>query len=134
MMAETRAQNRVIRRAIQARMLRNLYTKLGDKHSPYDNQEKEVITNAIVSSAEEMTTKEATDRVIQIADEATEKVGKIKPTAEQVIKMSLDKIKTASDPFILEDYRKKIGKSNLYSAVQKTMLYKAIDKELKKYV
>lgn len=49
MMAETRAQNRVIRKAIQARMLRNLYTKLGGKNikqSPYSEQERTVILNA----------------------------------------------------------------------------------------
>lgn len=133
MMAETRAQNRVIRRAIQARMLRNLYTKLGGKNSAYNEQEKEVITNAVVSSAEEMTNKEAMDRVRQVAEEATVNVGTIKPTPEQVIKMSLDKIQVADDPFTLQDYRIKIERSNLYSVAQRAMLYNAIDNKLKKY-
>jgi len=133
MMAETRAQNRVIRRAIQARMLRNLYTKLGGKNSPYNDQEKEVITNAVVSSAEEMTNKEAMARVSQVAAEATTKVGTVKPTPKQIIKLSLDKINTADDPFVLQDYRVKIQRSNLYSPVQKKMLYGAIDQKLKKY-
>jgi hypothetical protein len=134
MMAETRAQNRVIRRAIQARMLRNLYTKLGGKRSLYNEQEKTVITNAIQSSAEEMTNKDAMDRVRQISDEVVASaVSVIKPTPDQIIKLSLEKIQTADDQFVLNDYRKKIEKSKLYSASQKLMLYGAIDEKLKKY-
>jgi hypothetical protein len=133
MMAETRAQNRVIRKAIAARMLRNLYTKLGGKNNSYNEEEKEVITNAIQSSAEEMTNKDAMDRVKQAADEATTKVGTIKPTPEQIIKMSLDKIQAADNPFVLQDYRLKIERSDLYSTTQKKMLFGAIDGKLKKY-
>ena len=134
MMAETRAQNRVIRRAIQARMLRDLYTKLGGKNNIHSDQEKTIILNAVQSSAEEMTNKEAMDQVSRVAEEGKAKVtSAIKPTPEQVIKLSLEKINVADDPFVLQDYRIKIERSNLYSAAQKTMLYGAIDNKLKKY-
>lgn len=134
MMAETRAQNRVIRRAIQARMLRNLYTKLGGKRSVYNEQEKTIITNAIQSSAEEMTTKDAMDKVRQVAENGkASTVASIKPTAEQIMKISLDKINEATDPFVLEDYKKKIKTLNVYSPAQKTMLCGAIDDRIKKY-
>ena len=134
MMAETRAQNRVIRRAIQARMLRNLYTKLGGKKNAYDGQEKNLITNALSSSSEEMTNKEAENRIIELSDKATERNGKIKPTPDQVLKITLERIKEVDDPITLEDYRERVKKSGLYSEIQKVILYKAIDKEMKKYV
>lgn len=134
MMAETRAQNRVIRKAIQARMLRNLYTKLGGKNNAYTEQEKIVITNAVQSSAEEMTNKDAMDQISRVAEEGKAKVASvIKPTPDQVMKVSLDKINEADDPFVLQDYKVKIERSNLYSPAQKTMLYGAIDNKLKKY-
>jgi len=137
MMAETRAQNRVIRKAIAARMLRNLYTKLGGKHSPYNEQEKTVITNAVSSSAEEMSNKDKNDTVKKVSDEAVAATtAKIKPTPDQIMKVSLDKINEADkagDPFTLQDYRTRTERSGFYSAEQKTMLYAVIDQKLKKY-
>lgn len=130
MMAETRAQNRVIRRAIQARMLRNLYTKLGGQNSTYDENEKEIITNAINSSAEEMTNKEITDKVSEIASGQNKEA---KPSPDKVIEISIQKINEATDPFVLQDYKTKIERSDIYSTNQKKMLYGIIDSKLKNY-
>ena len=129
MMAETRAQNRVIRKAIQGRMIGDLYTKLGSKSS-YDDQEKAVIQNAIVSSSEEMTTADVSKIKREIIDN-TEPEKTISKT--DLIKMSLEKIRTQSDPAELTIYFQSIEASKLYTPEQKKELIQEIAKQRKKY-
>lgn len=52
----------------------------------------------------------------------------------QLLKLSLDKILSETDLTILTQYRERIEKSNLYSEVQKKVLYGAIAGQFKKYV
>lgn len=129
MMAETRAQNRVIRRAIQAKMLSDIFVNLGkNKTSMYDDKEKEVIINAVNSSAEEMSEKELTDKVQIIADSAKEKEPEI-PTKKGLMELSLNKIKETTDEIRLSEYWDNIEKSNLYTKKDKEILYQAIKKQ-----
>jgi hypothetical protein len=133
MMAETRAQNRVIRRAIQARMLRDLYTKLGGKTNAYDDQEKRVIQNAIQSSAEEMTTADNQKIRAEIIEQTASPAQDKTISKKDLMKLSLDKIKAQTDPAELTTYYESINASPLYSPAQKSMLIGAIAEQRKKY-
>lgn len=135
MMAETRAQNRVIRRAIAAKMLRDLYTKLGGKKgkSIYDEQEKSFITNAVTSSAEEMSHVDSQIKRQEIIDQAPPPPPAIPKTKQGLVTLSIEKIQQATDAPTLLRYRDRIAKSGLYNENQKKMLYGAIDGKIKQY-
>jgi len=55
-------------------------------------------------------------------------------TKAQLLKLSLDKIKSEGDPTILTQYFEKIQSSNLYTPEQKKTLIKAIADQRQKYV
>jgi hypothetical protein len=131
MMAETRAQNRVIRRVIQARMIGDLYTKLGDKHSSYDDNEKQVIMNSVQSSAEEMTGKAALEGTVvePVKTPAQEAV----VSMAQAVKMAFDKIGQENDEAKLKEYREKLINWKALTDNQRKMLLGAIDQKLSKY-
>lgn len=81
-----------------------------------------------------MTEKEARDTVNKVSGEAAASaVSQIRPSSEQVMKISLDKINQSTDPFQLEDFRKRIKTSGVYSPAQKQILNGAIDARIKKY-
>lgn len=54
LMAETRSQNRVIRRAIQAQMLKQMFSNLNKGKNKSDDDVIDIIENAVSSSVEEM--------------------------------------------------------------------------------
>ena len=58
----------------------------------------------------------------------------VKKSTKELMAMSLAKIKAEEDPFILMEFRNRIGASSLYTKGQKAILLKIIDKNIKKNV
>lgn len=116
-MAETRSQNRCIRKAIQAKMLRELYSKLGGKNAPVDPEEKQIIEQAVTSSAEEMT--------------APPKQVERKEKVENLFGKAIGMIASCKDLIVLQDWENKIKTSKTYSEHQKIALLGAINGKIK---
>jgi len=113
MMAETRSVNRVISKAIKARILKDLYTSLGKVK---DDDQKAVIEGAVQTTAEEMNVRSTKPK---------------KMTKAAMMKLSLEKIQQEDNSAVLVDYRKRIGKSPAYTAGQRKTLYNLIDQKIK---
>jgi len=58
----------------------------------------------------------------------------VKKTNQELMTMSLEKIKAEGDPFILMEFRNRIEASALYTKENKEILLKIIDKNIKKNV
>lgn len=127
MMAETRAQNRVIRKAIQARMIKEMYARLGDKKSPVDYNERLAIENSVVSSAEEMShvDKKETKEVITSEQKTTIKKA-------EAISKAFEAIQNEKNPKKLEEYLVKVKEWKFLSDNEKTMLTSAIEQRISK--
>jgi len=132
MMAETRAQNRVIRRAIQAEMLRELYTKLGSK-SAYNDQEKKIIENSVHSSAEEMNSADYQRIKAEILENTEPQERKKSITQKDFMERSIERIKSQRSPIELTSCYESVNKTDLYTPKQKQILIQEIAKQRKKY-
>ena len=132
MMAETRAQNRVIRRAIQAEMLRELYTKLGGR-SAYNDQEKKIIENAVQSSAEEMNSADHQKIRAEIIEDTKPQEQKESITQKDFMERSIERIRSQNSSTELTGCYESINKSDLYTPKQKQILIQEIAKQRKKY-
>jgi len=132
MMAETRAQNRVIRRAIQAEMLRELYTKLGSK-SAYNYQEKKIIENSVHSSAEEMNSADYQRIKAEILENTEPQERKKSITQKDFMERSIERIKSQRSPIELTSCYESVNKTDLYTPKQKQILIQEIAKQRKKY-
>jgi len=112
MMAETRSVNRVIGKAIKARMLKDMYVALGRAKGVGDD-ERMVIQSAIQTTAEEMNV-------------SPSKLPVVKMSKDTVIKQLLEKINAENNQSLLSEYYQKITTSMSFEIGEKSILIKAI--------
>jgi hypothetical protein len=116
MMAETRSVNRVINKAIKARILKDMFVALGTAKGVKDD-DRIIIEGTVQTTAEEMNVKPSQQRPSGNVD---------------VMATSLQKIAETNDPTLLTQFYEKITKGNFYTVAQKSILIKAIAEQRKK--
>ncbi len=119
MMAETRSVNRVLGKAIKARMLKDLYIALG-RAKGITETEKEIIESAVQTSTEEMNVSPS---------KGNNAGGTI--SREALVKLSLEKIQAENSKTMLAEYRQKIETSPAFTEGQKKTLYNLIDQKIR---
>lgn len=118
MMAETRSVNRVIGKAIKARILKDMYVALG-KAKGVKDEDVEIIEGAVNTTAEEMNINPSKHNPKNL-------------TSQQATDITLAEIKKTNDAERLTDFFEKVNKSLLYNEAQKKTLIGAIAEQRKK--
>lgn len=127
MMAETRAQNRVIRKAVQGRMIKEMYIRLGDKKRPVTNDERIAVENSVISSAEEMTGVKEDKKNDPVTNEQKAVIKK-----SEAIAKAFQTIQNETDIKKLEDYLVAVKGWAFLSENEKIMLSSAIENKINK--